>query len=121
MADPVHRVIPKSEWKRLFECGHVGWQKFSHSIFGQERELQGEIIESKEKCGECLLDQATDDITQCARCQATIFKGESCFVYDGELCCISRACGPGPKGHMPYVWDGQWVINGVAAGTVRTL
>lgn len=115
------RVVPKGDRKADYKCGHVSWAEFSHELFGREIDLLPEVIASREKCGECLLDQVTEGITKCVRCGEPIFKGSSCIMYGDDLCCLSVSCGPGPIYAMPGVWDGEKFVDGILAGTVKVL
>lgn len=121
MAKPEHKVIPKSKKKAKFKCGHTSWAKFGHEVFGQERQVRDEFFESRELCGECMLAKATAGATQCARCNAPIFKGEDCVLYPEGVSCLSVECGPGPVAYDPGVWDGKKFVHGLEAGTMRVI
>lgn len=122
MSESEHLVIPMSEDVARFECGHDGPTQFVHSIFGKEFTPRDEIIASREMCAECILKEISAGITQCERCHAPIFKGQDCIIYDnGDLCCLSTACGPGPIASFPGIWNGERFVDGFEAGTIKVL
>ena len=121
MAGDDYRVLPKGEAKVTYGCGHVSWADFSHEIFGLEFLIRPEAVRDRKLCGQCLLEKAIVGVTRCARCGVPIFPGQDCIMYGPELCCLAVACGPGPVGDTPGVWDGKRFVDGITAGTVTIL
>lgn len=114
-------VVPKGDAKATFACGHTSWAAFSLILLDKDCGLNPVVFEKKERCADCLLAHAVATTTACARCGDLIFQGMDCIVYGADLCCLKTACGPGPMGHMPGVWDGTRFVDGITAGTVRVL
>lgn len=115
------RVVALGDEIVEFACGHSGPAEFKHDLNGHEYRIVQEILDSQQLCGECYLEKALDGATFCARCGRPIFKGQDCIDYDGEICCLSVGCGPGPVAYMPGIWDGERFVDGIIAGTVRTV
>ncbi len=112
------RVIPKTEEKRTFACGHTSWARFSHQIAGEEFLILESVLESTEKCGECLLESATEGRTSCAVCGTPIFKGSDCILFEEQICCLGVKCSPGPIGAEVGIWDGERFVGAIFLGRI---
>lgn len=124
MADsPQHWMTPTTEETALYECGHEGPITWTHALFGEDGYTPPpEFFEGRKKCGQCWLDEATDGITQCASCKTPIRKGDDCLMISDELRCLKDECAEGgPLAHTPGVWSGTQWVDGITAGTIRTL
>jgi len=113
-------VVARSEETKQYSCGHDGPAEYAHILSGVTYEVDHTKVDQS-KCGQCHLDEIESLITQCAKCKKNILPGHGCIMYEQDLCCLAVACGPGPMGHMPGVWDGQQFIDAFAAGTARLL
>lgn len=113
-----HHVIPTSEETATFGCGHEGPVTYEHEFFGRKYQLRPEVLESRERCGQCRLDEVAPSMTQCSVCGKPIFKGEDCLNDKGKIICLSVKCSIGPIGIDPGVWNGERWVHGLEAGTI---
>jgi hypothetical protein len=114
-------ILPRSEEKKLYACGHEGPALWDFNLFGNKHKVIDEKVKDSGKCGQCHLDELSPQLTQCARCGVAIGPGQGCIMYENDLCCLSLDCGPGPIYAMPGIWDGQQFVDRITAGTVRLM
>ena len=112
-------VLPQSDEKKTWDCGHEGPTDWHISLSGRKLKPTDETKES-EKCPDCQLKDLEPKLTHCKKCGHGILPGESCIVYnDVGVCCMSVKCGPGPMGGLPGTWDGEKYIDGFKTGAIR--
>lgn len=115
-------VVPLSEKRTTFACGHRGPERFAHSFWGERRDIKPEVLAKKEKCGSCWLDEMLKVIVRCGKCGLPIYPGDGVVRYpdtdptlpvigvhlvDGtRLGCLRVACCDSPL-QLSGEWDGE--------------
>jgi hypothetical protein len=118
-AKPENLVLPQSDEKKTYGCGHEGPVDWHISLSGRELKPTQDT-KAVAKCPQCLVDELGPKLTHCKKCGHGILPGEDCIVYkDVGICCMSLNCGPGPLGGLPGTWDGEKYIDGFKTGAIR--
>jgi hypothetical protein len=117
-------IIPKSNERVQYKCGHEGWKKFHVSFWGEKMAPAAKFIEERNKCPDCMLQEALRDMIRCALCGLSISPGDPVALYldDGSfkkewstrhgvsvIGCLRWNCCPS-DGFFAGNWDGKKLI-----------
>ncbi len=98
-------VVSRSETTRTYPCGHEGPSLWSLKLFGNIHPVPNAAIATTDKCGQCHLESALPQLTQCAECGVAIRPKQPCFREANTIRCASKNCSTGPNGGAQ---SGKW-------------
>lgn len=124
-------VIPESDERVQYQCSHSGWKAFRVSFWGEEIAPAPEFIEKREKCPDCMLEEALRVTIRCALCGFIIGPGDHVALYhdDGSfktewvsrhgeaaIGCMRWDCCPSGGFHAGK-WDGKQFVPAYEHGS----
>lgn len=84
-------IIPKSDKKVRYKCGHDGWKDYVGHFFGDEMDPSKEMSKSREECPDCQIASIKPLTRRCALCGLPIMPGSPVALYGGPNAAFNKA------------------------------
>ncbi|MCI0479748.1 hypothetical protein L0Y59_04335 [Candidatus Uhrbacteria bacterium] len=120
-------LILRKSWKdAAYPCGHVGPERYTLDLYGEEHYLSYEFLDEMCRCPACVYETVMAGTIRCAACGYVILAGESVTAYrrdrpfdprwttaiedgHGVVGCLRPDC-RAPHFQLEGRWDGRAFI-----------